>query len=70
MRPILDQQREEASAVETLIQRSGCSAEFYALETCLGEHDRNWSACQEHVRAWKQCSQQPKPQGAAGETKK
>ena len=56
-------QLEEASAVETLIQRSGCSAEFYALETCLGEHDRNWSACQEHVRAWKRCSlQQPQPQ--------
>ena len=45
-----------SSDIEARIEGSGCSAQFYALEECLGEHSRAFSACQPHVQAWKACS--------------
>ena len=45
-----------ATDLEARILGSGCSAAFYALEECLGEHARCFSACQPHVQAWKACS--------------
>lgn len=35
--------------IEQAIDRSGCSAEYYRLEECLGEHDRDWRKCQRQV---------------------
>ena len=35
--------------IEEAIDRSGCSADYYKLEDCLGEHDRDWRRCQEQV---------------------
>ena len=45
-----------SSDLEARILGSGCSAAFYALEECLGEHARCFSACQPHVQAWKACN--------------
>jgi hypothetical protein len=39
-----------------LIDASPCSRQYYVLEECLGEHDRNWSKCQVQVRALRECS--------------
>ncbi|CAM9310281.1 unnamed protein product [Discosporangium mesarthrocarpum] len=35
--------------IEVAISRSGCSVDYYHLEDCLGEHDRDWRKCQEEV---------------------
>lgn len=35
--------------IEEAINRSGCSLEYYQLEECLGEHNRDWRRCQEQV---------------------
>lgn len=32
--------------VEKVIKQHGCQAAYYKLEECLGEHDRDWRACQ------------------------
>ena len=45
------------STVERLIEDSGCAAPYYALEECMGEHDRAWAKCQSEVRALAQCNQ-------------
>ena len=51
--------RSDSSSIEILIERSGCSIEFYNLETCMGEGEtRNWSSCQAQVQALKLCNQQ------------
>ncbi len=51
------EERSDSSSIEILIERSGCSAEFYALETCMGESEtRNWSSCQSQVKALKLCN--------------
>jgi len=44
------------SKIETLIEKSGCSKEYYALETCLGENDRSWSICRSFVKSFKDCN--------------
>ena len=41
--------------LELLIERSGCAEPFFAVELCMGERDRAWSACQEQVRRLRQC---------------
>ena len=41
--------------LELLIERSGCAESFFAVELCMGERDRAWSACQEQVRRLRQC---------------
>ncbi|CAM9581517.1 unnamed protein product, partial [Sphacelaria rigidula] len=35
--------------VEQAIELSGCSLDYYELEECLGEHDRDWRKCQKQV---------------------
>lgn len=35
--------------IEEAIDRSGCSLDYYRLEECLGEHDRDWRRCQDQV---------------------
>ncbi|CAN0235541.1 unnamed protein product, partial [Ascophyllum nodosum] len=46
----------------------GCSADYYKLEDCLGEHDRDWRRCQEQVKALKKCNE--KNQRLAGTASK
>lgn len=36
--------------IEEAIDRSGCSVDYYQLEDCLGEHDRDWRRCQAQAR--------------------
>jgi hypothetical protein len=42
--------------IDKMIERSGCASVYYALEECLGEHDRNWVKCQNAVRDLKTCA--------------
>ena len=42
--------------IDVMIKEHPCSALYYALETCLGDKDRNWSACQVEVSALKTCN--------------
>jgi hypothetical protein len=42
--------------VGDLIDASPCSAQYNALEVCLGEQDRAWSRCQVEVKALRECS--------------
>lgn len=46
--------------ISDMIDKSGCAQEYYALEECLGEHDRRWAKCQVEVKALQQCSAKPK----------
>lgn len=39
-----------------MVDKNPCSKEYYALEECLGEHNRNWTKCQNEVRGLKLCS--------------
>ena len=60
------EERSDSSSIEVLIERSGCSQEFYALETCMGESEsRNWSSCQAQVRVLKLCNQREVAKGTA-----
>ena len=43
--------------IEGMIEKSGCSKVYYALEECLGEHDRKWQLCQAEVKALQECNQ-------------
>lgn len=36
--------------IENAIERSRCSVDYYRLEDCLGDHDRDWRKCQEQVQ--------------------
>jgi hypothetical protein len=40
-----------------------CAALYYAFEECLGEHDREFRACQPQVAALRECTMR---QGRAG----
>ena len=42
--------------ISEMIDNSGCAMEYYKLEDCLGEHDRNWSKCQDVVKLLQQCN--------------
>lgn len=42
--------------LEAMIEESGCSKPYYELEECLGEHDRNWTKCQQEVVKLKECN--------------
>jgi len=58
------EERSDSSSIEILIERSGCSQAFYALETCMGESEsRNWSSCQAQVKALKLCNQREVAKG-------
>jgi hypothetical protein len=39
-----------------LIDKFKCSKEYYSLEDCLGEHDRDWKRCQAQVKILRQCN--------------
>ncbi|KAA8490837.1 Cytochrome c oxidase assembly factor 4-like, mitochondrial [Porphyridium purpureum] len=38
-----------------LVDQFGCGAIYFALEECMGENDRVWSACQAQVKALREC---------------
>ncbi len=42
--------------IEEMIEKGGCSKQYYELEECLGEYDRNWSKCQEVVKTLRMCN--------------
>jgi hypothetical protein len=42
--------------IDEMIEKMGCSKEYYALEECLGKYDRMWTKCQREVKALKQCN--------------
>ena len=54
--------------LELLIERSGCAEAFFAVELCMGERDRAWSACQEQVRRLRQCRDAAAAAAAAAAT--
>jgi hypothetical protein len=65
------EERSDSSSIEVLIERSGCSQAFYALETCMGESEsRNWSSCQAQVKALKLCNQREVAKGTASSVTK
>ncbi|KAF6003798.1 hypothetical protein F1559_001621 [Cyanidiococcus yangmingshanensis] len=41
--------------IEQVLELHGCRAAYERLEECLGEHDRDWSACQEPLRLLRDC---------------
>lgn len=45
------------SDVEARIIASGCAVEYFALEDCLGEHGRVWSACRAEVSSLRVCDE-------------
>ena len=51
----------EGPDISNMIDRSGCSVQYYSLETCLGEKDRDFRKCQEEVNNLRKCYEQ-KPQ--------
>lgn len=54
-RPVAE--RDDAVDIERMIETHGCSREYYAVEECMGEHNRVWSKCQKEVTALKKCNQ-------------
>lgn len=50
------QTRSDSCDISDMIDKSGCSREYYALEECMGESNRSWSKCQEEVKRLQQCS--------------
>jgi len=51
---------EEEEDIDPLVDQQGCGRVYAQLETCLGEHDRDWRACQAQVKALRDCYQQAK----------
>jgi len=50
----------EEADIDAMIEKSGCSASYFQLEECLGEHDRDWRKCQEQVKELQRCSTKSK----------
>ena len=48
---------EEEEDIDPLVDQQGCGRVYAQLETCLGEHDRDWRACQDQVKALRDCYQ-------------
>lgn len=42
--------------IDDMIAKMGCAKEYYRLEDCLGEFDRDWTKCQRVVKELKQCN--------------
>ncbi|CAK4133529.1 unnamed protein product [Aphanomyces euteiches] len=42
--------------IEGMIERNKCAKEYYKLEECLGEFDRDWTKCQDVVRLLRLCN--------------
>lgn len=54
-RRITSGEEEEEEDIDPLVNQQGCGRVYAQLETCLGEHDRDWRACQAQVEALKDC---------------
>ena len=50
--------REGGDEDDPLINQDGCGRFYGLLETCLGEHGRDWRKCQAELQAWKKCNLQ------------
>lgn len=46
--------------IEGMIERTGCAKEYYVLEECLAEHDRDWRKCQKVISDLKKCNEKKK----------
>ena len=46
--------------IEDMIEKTGCSKQYYRLEECLGEHDRDWRKCQDSLKQLKICNEDMK----------
>jgi len=46
--------------IDELIERNACAKEYYKLEDCLAEYDRDWTKCQVIVKALKACNDKQK----------
>ncbi|TDH67742.1 hypothetical protein CCR75_008201 [Bremia lactucae] len=42
--------------VEKIIKRNRCHREYYNLEDCLADFNRDWRKCQDEVKKLKQCN--------------
>ncbi|RLN59600.1 hypothetical protein BBJ28_00015172 [Nothophytophthora sp. Chile5] len=42
--------------VDELIERNRCHKDYYKLEDCLADYDRDWTKCQQQVKQLKQCN--------------
>ncbi|GAB9469424.1 hypothetical protein Gpo141_00006703 [Globisporangium polare] len=42
--------------IDDMIERMGCSKDYYKLEECLGEYDRDWTKCQAQVKQLRLCN--------------
>ncbi|KAE9004424.1 hypothetical protein PR003_g17508 [Phytophthora rubi] len=42
--------------VDELIERNRCHEDYYKLEDCLADFDRDWTKCQAQVKTLKQCN--------------
>lgn len=42
--------------IDDMIEKMGCAKDYYKLEDCLGEYDRDWTKCQAQVKQLKLCN--------------
>ncbi|KAF1326750.1 hypothetical protein FI667_g8186, partial [Globisporangium splendens] len=42
--------------IDAMIEKMGCAQDYYKLEECLGEFDRDWTKCQAQVKQLKLCN--------------
>jgi cytochrome c oxidase assembly factor 4 len=47
--------------VDVMIAKGKCAKEYYALEECLADTDRDWTRCQTVVQRLKECHDQSGP---------
>eukprot|EP00043_Microstomoeca_roanoka_P008738 m.83936 g.83936 ORF g.83936 m.83936 type:complete len:79 (-) comp14367_c0_seq2:473-709(-) len=59
-RPIKDENDDEEDPYDTLIEKSGCKAQHFALLDCMEESNRDWRKCQDKVREFKECMDKQK----------
>lgn len=43
--------------IDDMIERMGCAKDYYKLEDCLGEFDRDWTKCQAQVKQLRLCNE-------------
>lgn len=48
----------ESPDIDRMIEASGCSKQYFALEECMGENDRVWSKCQKEVKELSACNKE------------
>lgn len=42
--------------LDELIERNHCHEDYYKVENCLADFNRDWRKCQEQVKKLKQCN--------------